>query len=395
MRINSRINKLAKSVGFTILLLTIGSFFVTTYMLFNSATTYYFTPPYYESVPREMKMGTYVYSHNTVADYPEYFDDIALMVDRVLIDVSWERVMNNDSYPDCFDLDQYAFYDQLFQNLSARGLGVVIQFSPTRSPPDWLGVELEMDGYRAENPPQDPIERARFIEMLNHYVNYTVTFFEGQSYFNELEFCLADEPHTADWADVLQNMYDTIKASSNATVSLVLHKPELYPLFFTSFDMITIDPYNDDVEMVNKIKKAHADVNYQKKVRVIISGMHDDEFDYQRIYRQLVISWFLGAYDIWFWSYNSRWDGKTNEWYVVLFSDDGPIHTERADAIINARQDLKIFGEIENYLKLGSNQTLKEYLQKKQDTAYSLIMRNNFGSARRHLIEAYMVLHGY
>ncbi|MBD3188398.1 hypothetical protein GF325_16300 [Candidatus Bathyarchaeota archaeon] len=387
-----RDNKIARAIGLLMCLITVVSFCTSTWLVFNGTKSYHFTPAYQKTVPRELYMGTYVYDNENVANHPEYFDDIALMVDRVLVDISWRHVMLNDSYPTCFDIDKYAFYDQLFQNYSSRGLEIVIQFSPTRSPPQWLDVTLDMDGYRAENPPQDPVERARFIQMLLHYVNYTVNFFDTKPYFIGLEYCLADEPHTADWADVLQEMHDTIKASSNSTVSLVLHKPELYPLFFSSFDMITIDPYNDDVEMVNKIRKAHADVNESKEVRVIISGMHSNAFDYQRVYRQLIISWFMGAHDIWFWSYNSRWDGETNEWYVVLFSPDGPVHTERANAIINARQDLKVLAEIDNYLKTGTNHTIKKIVGNKQEIAYRYVMKNNFGAARRVLVEAHELM---
>ncbi len=381
-------------IGSIMVLASISGFVAGAALMAGFPPVYYYTPPYMATATRDMKIGTYVYDHGRVASHPEYFDDIALMSDRVLVDISWGSVMKNDSYPDCFDLGKYEFYDKFCQNLSARGLGIVIQFSPTRSPPAWLNVTLDMHDYRAENPPQDPAERARFIQMLLHYVNFTVSYFDNKSYFVELEYCLADEPHTADWADALQGMYDTIKAVTDSTVSLVLHKPELYDAFFNSFDMITIDPYNDDFEMVQKIQKAHADVNYSKYVRVIISGMHDDGFDYQRVYRQLVISWFMGAYDIWYWSYNSRWGEKTNEWYVVLFSEDGPIHTERADAIINAKQDLHFFAQIDTYLKTGLNQTIKATLVEYQERAYRLIMQNNFGIARRVLLSAHSLIRG-
>jgi hypothetical protein len=188
-------------------------------------------------------------------------------------------------------------------------------------------------------------------------------------------------------------MYDTIKTSSNATVSIVLNKPELYASFSSSFDMITIDPYGSDYENVLKIEKAHEDVNHAKPVRIIISGMGSSQgYDYQRIYRQMVISWFMGGYDFWFWSYNSRWVDNSKEWYVVLYSDDGPVYTERADAIVNVRQDLKFFAEIDNYVKTGSNQTLITELKQIEGRAYSLIMQNNFQEARRHLFRAHLLL---
>jgi hypothetical protein len=215
-------------------------------------------------------------------------------------------LVKNTSYPNCFDLAEYAFYDQFFQNLTSRGLDVVIQFSPTRTVPSWLGItSIEYDDYRARTPPQDPTERALFIQHCMYYVNYTVDYFNAKAYAPMIEYCLDDEPATANWSDVFVAMHAGIKAKvPAAVVSLVLHKPELYPVFKDSFDMITIDPYNDDYEMAQKIQKAHGDVNNAKLVRVIVSGMHDDEFDYQRIYRQLVISWFMGAHDMWFWSYD-------------------------------------------------------------------------------------------
>lgn len=384
---------LLKIVGCVMLLGVVTSFFGSTYVMFYNPRTYYLEPPYHVGVPREMKMGTYVYDHTRIANNPEYYDDIAKMVDRVLIDISWRSVMMNDSYPNCFNMDKFNFYEEMFQNFSSRGIGIVIQFSPTRSPPSWLNVELEMDDYRAENPPQDPTERAHFIQMLNYYVNKTVNFFENKSYFVELEYCLADEPHTGDWADVMQSMHDTIKASSNATVSIVLNKPELYASFSSSFDMITIDPYGSDYENVQKIEKAHEDVNYTKPVRIIISGMESSQgYDYQRIYRQMVISWFMGGSDFWFWSYNAHWIANDKQWYVVLFSDDGPVYTERADAIINVRQDLKFFAEIDDYVKTGSNQTLITELKQIEGRAYSLIMQNNFQEARKYLLRAHLLL---
>ncbi|MEX2756564.1 MAG: hypothetical protein Q6365_014285 [Candidatus Sigynarchaeota archaeon] len=170
----------------------------------------------------------------------------------------------------------------------------MVQFSPTRTVPSWLNItSIEYDDGRARTPPQDPAERARFIQHCMFYVNFTVDYFNAKPYAARIEYCLDDEPHSADWADVFMTMHASIKTKLPAAiVSLVLHKPELYPVFKNSFDMITIDPYNDGYEMVQKIQKAHADVNNAKPVRVIVSGMHDDEFDYQRIYRQLVISWF-------------------------------------------------------------------------------------------------------
>ncbi|MHA1715605.1 MAG: hypothetical protein ACTSXP_08165 [Promethearchaeota archaeon] len=350
-------------------------------------------------------MGTYVYDHQRIANYPEYMDDLAKLVDRVLIDISWGAVMKNASQdlnlsnPVCIDLEQFQFYDKLFQNLTSRGLGIVIQFSPTRlgsnpnySPRSWLNVSLEMDGYRAKNPPQNPQEREFFINQLLYYVNYTVEYFDDKPYFLELEYCLADEPHTADWHDVLHAMYTSIKARSNRTVSVVVHIPELYKEFSDSFDLFTIDPYNNDMEMYQKIKKAHEDVNFSKPVRVIISGMGGNNFDYQRVYRQLIISWFCSAYDIWFWSYNSRWLDNyyppEKEWYVVKFSEDGPVYTARADAIVNARQDLKILAQIDNYIKTGNNDTKIKDLQIIEQEAYKLIMQNNFPAARRKLLVA-------
>ncbi|MHA1680103.1 MAG: hypothetical protein ACTSUE_03790 [Promethearchaeota archaeon] len=390
---SSRSKNVLSLAGLLMVVGTVLTFGTTTYLSFNNAPVYYYTPPYYETVPREMKMGTYVYDHGRIANNPEYFDDLARMVDRVLIDISWSVVMRNDSYPNCFDMDKFTFYDQMFQNFSDRGIGIVIQFSPTRSPPSWLGVTLEMSSYRAVKPPQDPSERAHFIQMLGYYVNQTVNYFEGKSYFVELEYCLADEPNTADWADVMLDMYTTIKASSNTTVSLVLNNPDLYSSFTGSFDMITIDPYGLDHDNVVKIKKAHVAVNESKPVRVIISGMERDPgLDYYRIYRQMVTSWFMGAYDMWFWSYNSRWTTFDEDWYVVVFSDDGPIYTERADAIVNVRQDLKIFAEIEHYLKTGSNHTLIKQLETLQDGAYHHIMQNKVSWARANLIEAHLLL---
>lgn len=382
--------------GALLVVATVASFFASTAVMSFVPRTYRYTPPYYETTARPVRVGTYVYDHSRMAAYPDYWDDVARMVDRVLVDISWRTLMKNASYPGCFDEARLAFYDALCRNISARGLGVVIQFSPTRSPPAWLNVTLEMHGYRAENPPQDPVERAHFTEMLLHYVNRTVTFFEGKSYFTELEYCLADEPHTADWADVLQAMYDCIKAASTRTVSLVLNKPDLYATFTTAFDLITIDPYNDDHEMVQKIERAHAAVNYSKPVRVIISGMRSGSgaFDYQRVRRQLVIAWFTGAHDVWFWAYNAHWVARDKEWYVVQFAEDGPVYTPRADAVVNARQDLRIFGEIEAALKGPSPPApaVASRLRALESRAYGQVMRNNFGSARRTLLEAHNLL---
>lgn len=386
----------AATAGLVIVLVMLASFAGSLAVMIQAPRVHYHVPPYHEGVARDMRMGTYIYDHSTVAARPEYMDDIARMVDRVLIDVMWGAVMTkNSSNAGCFNAAKYAFYDQFFQDLSARGLGIVIQFSPTRSPPSWLNVTFQMSDYRAVKPPQDPVERAFFKQELVAYVNHTVQFFHGKGYFVELEYCLADEPHDADWAEMLQAMHDTIKdVDPGYVVSLVLHKPELYPVFNDAFDMITIDPYNNDEEMVGKIRKAHDDVNNAKPVRVIISGMRDGPFDYQRVYRQLFISWFMGAHDLWFWSYNSRWDGRSNEWYVVLFSEDGPVHTERADAILNARQDLRILGDIEREVKTGTNATLHRLLLEKQHAAYVHVLRNDFPAARRELVAAHRLLAG-
>ncbi len=381
---------MARAAGALLLVAFVASFIGGTAMLFTNPKLYFYTPPYQASTPRDMKMGTYIYDHTRIAAHPEYFDDIALMVDRVLIDLYWTTMVKNASYPTCFSTVKYAFYDQLFQNFTSRGIEVVIQFSPTRSLPSWLNItSIERVNGRSRTPPQDPTERARFIEYCMYYVNYTVDYYNSKPYAPMIEYCLSDEPATAEWSDVFIAMYTGIKAKAPSTiVSNVLNKPDLYPAFLSSLDMLTIDPYNDDHEMAQKIQKAHGDVNNAKPVRVIVSGMHDDEFDYQRIYRQLVISWFMGAHDMWFWSYDSRWAEDTEEWYVVRFSEDGPVHTERADAVLNARQDLKIFGQIDTYLKTGTNQAVKDFVSEKQLSAYSLIMRNNFGSARRDLLEA-------
>ncbi|MBN2152546.1 MAG: hypothetical protein JW839_13925 [Candidatus Lokiarchaeota archaeon] len=383
-------NAIARTAGALVLAAFVASFIGGTAMLFNNPKLYYYTPQYHTSTPRDMKMGTYLYDHTRIAAHPEYFDDIALMVDRVLVDLMWTTMVKNASYPTCFDIPKYVFYDQFFQNLTSRGLEVVIQFSPTRSLPTWLNItSIERDDGRSRTPPRDPVERARFIQHCMYYVNYTVDYYASKPYAPMIEYCLSDEPYTADWSDVFAAMYAGIKARAPAaTVSNVLNKPELYPAFLGSLDMLTIDPYNDDFEMAQKIRAAHEVAGNAKPVRVIVSGMHDDAFDYQRIYRQLVISWFMGAHDMWFWSYNSRWDGETNEWYVVLFSEDGPVHTERADAVLNARQDLEIFGQIDSYLKTGTDQALKDFISEKQLNAYSLIVRNNFSGARRELLEA-------
>ncbi|MHA1792722.1 MAG: hypothetical protein ACTSVI_08765 [Promethearchaeota archaeon] len=386
-------SKILQFSGLLLIMVFFSSLIVSFYLLFNNPPRYHVNPPYFETSPREMKMGTYIYDHSKIASHPEYMDDLAMMVDRVLVDMSWGTMMKNSSYPNCFNLDQYAFYDQFFQNLSSRGLGIVIQFSPTRSPPSWLNVSLDMDGYRANSPPSDPVERAFFKTMLEYYVNYTVNFFNNKTYFVELEYCLADEPHAADWADVFQVMYSTIKASSNTTVSIVLNNPDLYKDFTNYLDLITIDPYGNDHENVLKIKKAHEAVNFSKPVRIIISGMKSSQgHDYQRIYRQMYISWFTGGYDFWFWAYNSRWDGLTNDWYVVLYSENGPVHTERADAIINVRQDLKFLSMMDKYIKTGTDENLVLKIKGMEEQAYKLVMQNNFPSARTLLFDAYFLI---
>jgi len=354
-----------------------------------------FTPDIFENEPREGKIGTYVYNHNAVANDSKVMDDLALMVDRVLIDVTWNRVMENDSETP-FDWDAYQFYEDFFQNLSERGLEIVVQFDPTRSPPDWLNIDFEMSSYRIITPPAEEEGYQRFEKQLMRYVNQTVQYFKGKEYLvSPIEWCLADEPHTEEWLSVLQTMYDAIKLQDpESLVSVVEHKKELYAAFSGAYDMFTIDPYGSDRDLEEKIRLAYDVTKEEKPVRVIISGMERDN-DYYMIRRQMVLSWFLGAYDIWFWSYNSRWHGNVEDkhWYVVLWDEEGPIHTHRATAIIEGRNDIQRFARIEAAkINQSLSNQLRESLKDFEQQAYEQIMKTKFTEANNTLNEAMSLL---
>jgi hypothetical protein len=79
--------KKSRVAGALLLVAFVASFIGGTAVLFEAPKLYFYTPPYQASTPRDMKMGTYIYDHRQIAAYPEYFDDIALMVDRVLVDL--------------------------------------------------------------------------------------------------------------------------------------------------------------------------------------------------------------------------------------------------------------------------------------------------------------------
>ncbi|MEX2682160.1 MAG: hypothetical protein Q6373_011200 [Candidatus Sigynarchaeota archaeon] len=107
-------NAVARAIGSILLMTFVASFIGSTAMLFNDPRLYFYTPPYQAYTPRDAKMGTYVYDHEGIASHPKYFDDIALMVDRVLVDLYWTVLVKNASYPNCFDLAKFAFYDHFF-----------------------------------------------------------------------------------------------------------------------------------------------------------------------------------------------------------------------------------------------------------------------------------------
>ena len=383
-----RNQNIAKIVGLLILIFTPLNLGLTMMSTIPYGTPR-FTPEIIREQGRSARLGTYIYNHQTIAEHPEYFEDIARLADIVLVDISWGRVMRNDS-ENPFDLAEFNFYSAFLENLSVHGLDIVIQFSPTRSPPGWLDVELEMRTYRAQRPPIDVKEYEHFVSQLLRYVEEVVTFFKDMPYLNApLEWCLADEPNTEHWTPVMEDMYDLIKElNPEGLVSIVQDRPYLYQHYADACDLFTIDPYGSDKLVEDRIRLAYSATQEEKPVRVIISGMARPN-DYYMIRRQIILSWFMGAHDVWYWSYNARWDGQTNDWYVVLFNETSPEWTDRAYAVFEAKQDLHRFGQIEEALLNSALSTeLKNELSTLEQRAYDQIMALEFAKANATLNSA-------
>jgi len=346
---------------------------------------------------REPLLGTYIYYFDSTDAYNPYLDgildDLDDMVNIVMVSIKGSFIFPNNWTPDFSSLNRVK---NLLGNLSAHGIDAIIHLYSTHGLPSWVeenSTETYVkNGYRIQVPPND----WTYWNYMEQYCKITANFLNGTS--NIYGYCLADEPNTNMYVDLYGNMSLWLKSvNPELQITIMLNRVTAYEAYEPVCDFFAIDPYQSDIDFANTLKSAREATD--KKIIVLQSGMgSDDGVSALRMRREAWIAWFMGADQIWFWSYNIYWEGfrggEPNDWHVVRWdpNDNRVLRTSKADAAVEIKRDIELLSEIDGYLfQSDADSDIKAELIESQMEAYYWALQNNFERARLQLIEAVMI----
>lgn len=386
--------RLAVVVAIGIIAVNIGSIFYGLYypQLYIYARDYH----------REPYTGTYVYYLDSSEYYEDHwdtiYDDLEDMANVILLSAKATSLDQGANMP--FDETALQRIKNMESNITSRNMQVIIHLYCTHAIPTWVeenSTEAYVkNGYRIQYPPDD----WTYWSYMENYTRFVANFFKDTDMI--MGYCMADEPNTIQYAELLGNMSDWIKDEDpQAQTTVMLNEVDFYETYEPFCDFFSVDPYQDDQDFARSLKRAR-DVT-DKKLIVLQSGMGDDDnLMYMRMRRQAWIAWFMGADQIWFWSYNIYWESgmrqdEVNTWHVCRWDsiNNQTIRTSKGDAAVEIKRDVLLLSQIDGYLfNETGDPAIKSNINELQIRAYRYVMNNNFLKARLLITEAVMILNG-
>lgn len=347
--------------------------------------------------PRAGKLFTYLYYYDEILGDPHkdaWLDDVADSFDFVYIIAPWGYYMLDNNTLDTKGLINTT---RIIKELGDRGCQVVIHTWYSSYHPKFLEnyvPELINTSVRWKGLPLDHPHYDILMNVNLQYLRLLIGYLMNQSISNIYGFCLDDETSSGNWIKVCRESTKLIH-SFNASwmVSSMFNTDDLYWMA-SSMDYLAMDPYDDDIGVVSKMRYGHS--LSVGKLSVLLSGMGDEtEEEANRMRRQGWIAWFMGADSIGWWCYNIYWHGKRggadNNWYFMAYNSSGPSYDLKGQAVKEFRRDIDMLNELnvkrQEALDTG-NSRLASNIDLLMTSAYDYAKMDDFAYAAETLKEA-------
>jgi len=345
---------------------------------------------------RSGKLYTYLYYYDEILGDPNcnaWLDDIAAKFDYVYIIAPWGTYFKSNTTLDEVGLTNVT---RIMKALGDRGCNVVVHTWYSSYHPKWLefdvpeliGTEVRWAGMSIDNPHYDTLmfTNLQYLKLLTGY-------FLGQSVSNIIGFCLDDETSSDNWMKVCMESTKFLHSvNSNWNITSMFSNERRYHMAGV-MDYLALDPYDDDIGVMEKIRYGHS--LGVGKLSVLLNGMDNDtEENGLRMRRQAWIAWFMGADSIGWWCYNIYWHGfrggVPNNWFFMPYHTNGPQITNKSQAITDFNSDIILLRALESK-RLASiesgNSILTQQIETGLQTAYSYAKSNDFTTAVQKLQE--------
>ncbi|MHA1792823.1 MAG: hypothetical protein ACTSVI_09280 [Promethearchaeota archaeon] len=377
--------------------IVVSSFF-TTELIITQPTD--FLPDKIAREDRKGKMFGYVFvswdkfMSSGVQD--EYMDLIAESLDFCYVHAQWS-VVGKDN--DTLDLNYLGNLTSFIRGVGSRGVQVIIHVWVSSYSPSWMNSYTpELIGQKDRWMGIDPnttnstalMHRNALKWSMVHYIDLLCDYFESENLTsNILGFCLDDETQSEYWLDFFADITKKIHAHNSSWETMAMfNRPDKYHMTGDAgMDVNAMDPYDQDVALVEKITRAYS-VSGVQKLSVLLDAMydHDNLFKHDKMRRQAWIAWFMGADSIGWYTFmygDDQWACVLNGWK----EGQSPTLTHKTSTVIEAAKDIHYLNAAYEKIKSISSSVEQQQLMSRLQEAYRAAKMNNFDLARIKVLE--------